>query len=480
MSRNHGYMVFDTLYGMDSQFQPQPQMVEGHAVEDDGRRWTITLRDGLTFHDGSRVLARDCVASIRRWAKRDPFGGTLMDATDELAAPSDRTISFRLKQPFPLLPIALGKAGVPVCAMMPERLANTDPFKAITEMVGSGPFRYVADERVPGSLTVYRRFENYVPRPGNTPTGWTAGPKPVHFDRVEWAYIPDPATTTNATINGEAAWQEYAYADMLPLLRRAKNVTVAVNDKTGFVNMMRLNELQPPFDNSAIRRALWPAIDQNAFMQAIVGNDPSLIRNPLGFFGPGTPMASDAGMEVLTSARDPDRAKQALKEAGYKGETVLLMVPSTSPTLASIGAVAADMLKRCGMNVDVYAVEFNAMLSRRARKEPVAQGGWSAYVTNWVGLDWLNPAVHISLRGNGEAAAPGWPSSPKIEELRTQWLTAPDLATQQALCRQIQMQAFEDVPYYPLGAFLQPTAYRNDMITGLNEGFATFWNVRPV
>ena len=120
------------------------------------------------------------------------------------------------------------------------------------------------------------------------------------------------------------------------------------------------------------------------------------------------------------------------------------------------------------------------MNQRILTQKPVAQGGWSAYVTNWVGLDWLNPAVHISLRGNGEAAAPGWPTSPAIEALRTQWLAAPDLPAQQAICRQIQIQAFQDVPYYPVGAFLQPTAYRNDKITGLNEGFATFWNVRPV
>ncbi len=480
MSRNHGYMVFDTLYGMDAQFQPQPQMVEGHKVEDDGRRWDLVLRPGLLFHDGARVLARDCVASIRRWAKRDPFGGTLMDATEELSAADDRTIRFRLKHPFPLLPLALGKAGVPVCAMMPERLAGTDPFTAVTEMVGSGPFRYVASERVPGSLNVYARFDGYVPR-ADGPAAWTAGPKTVHFDRVEWAYIPDAATASSALINGEAMWQEYAYADQLPVLKRGRNVAVQVTDRTGFVNMMRLNELQPPFNNPAIRRALWSAIDQDECMQAIVGtDDPALVRNPLGFFGPGTPMASDAGMDALTSPRSTDKARRALREAGYNGETVLLMVPSTSPALSALGQVAAAMLKNCGMTVEIYAVEFNAMLTRRNRRGPVSDGGWSAYVTNWVGLDWLNPAVHISLRGNGEAAAPGWPSSPRIEALRGQWLAAPDRAAQQAICRDIQAQAFGDVPYYPLGAFLQPTAYRSDAITGLSEGFATFWNVRPV
>ena len=478
-ARNHGYMVYDTLYGMDGQFQPQPQMLEGHAVADDGRTWSLTLRPGLRFHDGTPVLARDCTASIRRWARRDPFGATLMDATEELSAADDRTIRFRLKHPFPLLPLALGKAGVPMCAMMPERLARTDPFTAVSEMVGSGPFRYVANERVPGSLNVYARFDGYVPRPDG-PREWTAGPKDVHFDRVEWAYIPDPATATSALINNEATWQEYAYADQLPLLKRARNVRVQTNDRTGFVNMMRLNFLQPPFDNPAIRRALWSAIDQTETMQAIVGTeDPELIRNPLGFFGPGTPMASDAGMQALTSPRSPARARQALKDAGYDGETVLLMVPSTSPALSALGQVTAAMLKGAGMTVDMYPIEFNAMLTRRNRKTPVADGGWSAYVTNWVGLDWLNPAVHISLRGNGEAAAPGWPRSPAIEALRDKWLAAPDLVAQQAICRDIQAQAFEDVPYYPLGAFLQPTATRSDAITGLNPGFATFWNVRP-
>src|SRR4051794_25126996 len=253
ISRNHGYMVFDTLYGMDAGFQPTPQMVDGHGVDDGGRRWTLTLRDGLLFHAGERVLARDCVASIRRWAKRDPFGASLMEATEELSAPDDRTIRFRLKRPFPLLPLALGKASVPVCAMMPERLANTDPFRQVPEMIGSGPFRFKADERVAGSLTTYTKFERYVPRRDGAVT-WTAGPKVVHFDRVEWRIMPDPSTATSALVAGEQDWQEYAYHDQLSLLRRARGVTVKVLDRTGFVAMVRQNHTQPPFDNPGVRR----------------------------------------------------------------------------------------------------------------------------------------------------------------------------------------------------------------------------------
>lgn len=478
ITRNHGYMVFDTLYGMDASYRATPQMVEGHRVENDGKDWSLFLRDGLVFHDGERVLARDCVASLRRWAKRDPFGGSLMDNTDELSAPDDRTIRFRLKRPFPLLPIALGKASVPVCAMMPERLANTDPFKQVPELIGSGPFRFKADERVPGAQNVYTRFDGYVPRKDGALT-WTSGPKIVHYDRVEWKTIADSATASAALIAGEQDWQEYAYHDQLSLLKAAPGVQVRVLDPTGFVGMMRVNHLQAPFNNPAIRRALLGAVDQTAYMQALVGtDDPSLFHVPLGFFCPGTPMASTDGLDVFTAKPDLEKVRAALKAAGYNNEPVLLMVPSNTPALLALGEVAADMLKRAGMNVDIYAVEFNAMLQRRNRKGPVADGGWSAFVTNWSGSDWLNPAGHIAMRGTGEAGYPGWSSSPRIEQLRTDWFTAPDEAAQKTRCRDSQLIALEEVPFYPLGQYFQPTAYRSG-ITGVLDGFATFWNVRP-
>lgn len=477
VSRNHGYMIFDTLYGMDANYQATPQMVDGHRIEDDGKRWDLTLREGLLFHDGERVLARDCVASIKRWARRDPFGQTLMDATDELSAPDDRTIRFRLKRPFPLLPIALGKASVPVCAMMPARLAETDPFRQVPELIGSGPFRFKADERIAGAQIVYTKFERYVPR-RDGPLAWTSGPKVVHFDRVEWKVMPDTGTATNALIAGEQDWQEYAYHDLLPVLRRSRNVTVRVLDKSGFVGMVRVNHLQPPFNNPAIRRALLGAIDQTQCMQALVGPaETGLYHVPLGFFAPGTPMASTDGLEPFVGPRNYDKVRADLRAAGYNGEKIVFMIPSTSQPNAMMGPVIEDQLKRAGMDVEVYSVEFNAMLQRRNRKGPVSDGGWSAFITNWAGTDWLNPAGHIALRGNGEAGFAGWATMPRIEALRDDWFRAPDEAAQKAICREIQLEAMREVPYYPTGQYLQPTAHRNTL-TGILDGFATFWNVR--
>ncbi len=478
VTRGHGHMIYDTLYGMDASFKASPQMVEGHVVANDGKLWTLTLRPGLLFHDGERVLARDCVASIRRWAKRDALGGALMAATDELAAPDDRTIVFRLNRPFPLLPDALGKITSPMPAMMPERFANTDPFKQVTDMVGSGPFRWVASERVAGARAVYAKFDKYVPRQGGTPD-WNSGTKVVHLDRVEWTTIPDASTKASALMQGEQEWWENPAHDLLPLLRRDRRVKLDVINFSGQVNMMRLNHLQPPFNNPAIRRAVLHAIDQAAMMQSIVGTDPKDYHTPHGIFCPGTPLASTAGLEPLQGPRDLDKVKRMMREAGYGGEKVAMLVATDYPQFKAIGDVAADMFKNIGMNIDYIATDWGTMLQRRNNRGPVDQGGWSCFNTGWEGVDHLDPANHYAVRGNGgeTSAWPGWCVSEKLEEQRNAWFAAPSLAAQQQICRDMQVQVMQDVPSIPLGQYTSQTAYRTN-ITGVLRGFPVFWNVR--
>jgi peptide/nickel transport system substrate-binding protein len=475
-TRDHAFMVYDTLFGLDDQFRPQPQMVDGVQTAPDGLSWTLTLRDGLQFHDGSKVLARDCVASIQRWAKRDPYGQALIAATDELSAPDDRTIAFRLKVPFPLLPNALAKTPPSICAIMPERLAKTDAFTQVTEVVGSGPFTYKASERVPGSLVVYERFAGYVPRASGTPQG-TSGPKVAYFDRVEWHLIPDGSTVADALREGEVDWWLTPDPDLLPLLRQGSDLHVESMDPTGFIATMRMNHLQPPFDNPAIRRAVIGAVQQSDFMSAAYGDAPGMWKDKVGIFTPGTPMATDVGMEVLTSPRNLDQVKRNLEAAGYKGERVVLLGASDISTVKAMADVTDDMFKKIGINVDYQISDWATVIQRRAKTDPVDQGGWSVFQTSWSGVDMTSPVGHVFLRGNGRAAAPGWPSSPRIEELRNDWLRAADLATQQKICQQIQLQAFQDVPYIPLGQWFTPTAYRNNL-TGMLHGNPVFWNLR--
>jgi peptide/nickel transport system substrate-binding protein len=475
VTRNHAMMVFDTLYGMDGAYRSTPQMVAGDTTSDDGLTWNLTLRDGLLWHDGEKVLARDCVASIRRWAVRDSFGQTLLAVTDDLSAPDDRTIRFRLKRPFSLLPAALGKPGSNVCVMMPERLALTDPFKQVTEMTGSGPFRFKADERIAGARVVYERNAAYVPRPDGA-ASFTAGPKVVHVDRVEWTVIPDAGTAAAAMQAEEMDWWESPTPDLLPLLRRNTDLTVPPADPMGYMGTLRMNHLQPPFNNPALRRAVLGAVSQTDFMAAAAG-DPSNWRCGVGVFCPGTPMATQAGMEVLTSPRDLAAVSKAVTAAGYNGERTVLLVPSDFPSLKALGDVGADMLKRIGMNVDAQYADWGSVLQRLNKQDPVAQGGWSIFHTYWSGLDQLDPAVHVSIRGNGKAAARGWPTSERLESLRNEWLFSASLTDRKRIAAEIQEQVFIDVPYIPLGQILPPTVYRRS-VTDVLTGYALFWNLK--
>jgi peptide/nickel transport system substrate-binding protein len=240
---------------------------------------------------------------------------------------------------------------------------------------------------------------------------------------------------------------------------------------------MRLNELNPPFDNPAIRRALLKAVNQRDFMDAVAGTDPSMSHVPVGIFSPGSPMASDAGLDVFTSPRDYDAVKKEIAAAGYKGEKVVLLAPTDFPILKALADVGADAMQKAGLNVDYQAMDWGTVVQRRAKKDPIDKGGWSVFHTFWQGLDQMNPVGHVFLRGNGESGMMGWPNSPKIEQLRQEWIAAPDLAKQQDLARQLQVQAFTDVPYVPLGQNFQDTAYRPN-ISGMPDGFVMFWNVK--
>ena len=474
--RNHGYMVWDTLYGTDNAFRVHPQMAEGHVLEDDDKRCTITLRPGLKFHDGEPVRGTDCVASALRWMKRSPLGQALAARCDAVEVVDDRRFRFRLNRRFPLLIEALAVPANPSLFIMPERLAATDPFQQVREAIGSGPFRFVAAEFRQGSRAVWARNPDYLPTSGGG-SGMTAGPKVVHFERVEWSIIPDAATAAAALANNEVDWFEQMGPEIQQLLGRNRNVRLEAIDPLPLPGQFRFNHRQPPFDNPAIRRAFLPAISQEDFMTAIVGPDPRKIEAGCGFFTPGGPMANDAGLAPLLGPRGIDKAKQALKDAGYKGEPVRLLGTTDINSTTAQAQVAADLLRRLDLNLDVVLTDWGTVAQRRMNRGPLDQGGWSIACFASSGMDFINPVTHAQLRSDGGAAAPGWPDLPDVERLRAQWLDAPDLAAQQALARRIQEAAMEGLPYIPTGAYYSITALRRSFVDRV-KGFAIFWGIR--
>ncbi|WP_200845143.1 ABC transporter substrate-binding protein [Roseomonas sp. 18066] len=473
--RNAGLLVWDTLYGVDATMTPRRQMVEGETVSADGLTWTFTLRPGLKFHDGTPVLAKDAVASLVRWSARDPMGQMIRASQQELVALDDRSFRWVLKKPFPKMLLALGKNNAPCTFVMPERIAKTDPFTQITEYIGSGPMRFVRDEWIPGARAVFQKFDGYVPR--EEPASWLAGGKRILVDRVEWAIIPDAATAAGALQSGEVDWLETPLPDLIPVMKRNRAIAVDIADPLGNICAFRMNHLHPPFNDVRARRAVMMALRQEDYMRAIVGSDDALWKPLPSFFTPGTPLYTEAGGDILKGPRNLDAAKKLLAESGYANQPVTCMVSQDLAPHKAMGDVTADLLQRLGMNVDFVATDWGTVVGRRAQKTPPGQGGWSMFHTWHSGADCATPAGYAALRGNGEQAWFGWPTSPGTEAGIADWYAATSLDEEKAAIARTNTAAMNDVVYAPVGLFMAYQAWRTN-VSGIVKGPAPFfWNV---
>ncbi|MEY8828391.1 ABC transporter substrate-binding protein [Sedimentitalea sp. XS_ASV28] len=476
MSRNHGYMIFDTLYALDADLVPQPQMVDSHEVSDDKLTYTFTLRDGLKFHDGADVTGADVAASIKRWGERDGMGQVLMSFTESIEqGESPNQFVIKLREPYGLVIDSLAKPSSNVPFIMPARLAETPSTEPIPEQIGSGPFKWVADEYQPGVIAVYEKNEDYVPR--DEPASSAAGGKVVKVDRVEWVVMPDDQTALNAIQAGEIDYWENPPSDLLPILDANPEITVKNLNALGMQTIMRPNTLNAPMDDPRIRRAAIASVNQKNVLDALVGN-PELYNLCGAMFVCGTPLASDVGSETLTKGNGMEKAKALLKEAGYDGTPIVIMHPTDVNTLRTQPVVVAQAMRDAGFEVDLQAMDWQTLVGKRASQASIADGGWHMFVTNWVGADVFNPLVNNMVNGKGtDGGWFGWPDVPKLEELRMAYATAPTLDEQKKLAEEIQALAYEEGIYAPIGQYFVPTAWSNNLDGVLDSPAPLFWNI---
>ncbi len=474
ITRNHGYMIYDTLFALDANLQPQPQMVDTWKVSADGLTYTFTLRPGLKWHDGAPVRSADCIASIQRWGKRDGMGQKLMDFTKALEVVDDRTFKLVLKEPYGLVIHSLAKISSNVPFMMPERVAKTDPFTQIKENIGSGPYIFVKDEWVPGNKVVYKRNPDYIPR--SEPASLAAGGKVARVDRVEWIYIPDQATAQAALAAGEVDYFEAPQLDLFPLLDSNPDLKVVLADPLGSQGWLRPNHLHPPFNHPKARQALLWMVDQETYMRAVAG-DPKFWRTCGAYFVCGTPLETDVGSDALMT-QDLAKAKQLMKEAGYDGRPIILMDPTDIPTLHNAALVTAQLLRQIDVNVKVQAMDWSTLTSRRAEKKAPEEGGWHLFHTSWIAPDVFNPVANIGVSGGcKEKAWFGWPCDDKIEQLRDAWSRTADPEEQKRLAMEVQRRAYEVVPYVITGQYFGIRAYRKNVKGVIQAPVPFLWNI---
>ena len=471
VTNNHALMIYDVLFAMDQKFQPQPEMVETYTVSPDGLVYTFTLRPGLKFHDGKPVTTADAVQSLKRWGQRDEEGKVIIARTAELKAVDDRTFIWTLKERFAGLLDALSKAAGAAVYVMPERVAKTDAFTQITENIGSGPFRFEAKEWQPGNKVVYTKNPDYIPR--SEPASMLAGGKVAKVDRVEWLVIPDGASAVGALDKGEVDMLEVPQADLVPILRKNPNVVVKSINALGSMVIIRPNMLFPPFNNPKAREALLYLNDQDDYMNAI-GVTPEEWAKCASFFYCGTPYESKAG-NLPTGKPDYEKAKKLMQESGYKGETVVVLHPTDHPTAGAALLTAAN-LKKIGVNVELQALDWATLGSRRTNKSEPSKGGWSIFHTRWDGL-LSSPLSLVPMSGSCDKAWFGWYCDETIEKLRIDWLNAPDKDAQRKLIDQMQLRLAEQVPYVNTGLLNQPAAWRKTIDGVLVTPALALWNI---
>ena len=473
ITRTHGYMVYDTLFGLDGDLRPQPQMVGAWTVDPAGLVYTFTLRDGLDWHDGAPVTAEDCIASLRRRGSRDVMGTRLFSYIKDLAAGDAKTIRLELRQPYGLVIESLAKPTGIVPFMMPRRVAEAPATQQVKDPVGSGPFIFKADEWRPGDRVVYVKNPRYVPRP--EPASNFAGGKAVRIERVEWLSIADPQTAVNALESGEIDAIESVAHDLLPLLEKKKGLSVA---RGAFANQydLRPNWLHPPFDNPKMRLALGYATDQKEYLAAAIG-DVAYWRTCKAYFGCDTPLASDAGVKDLLDG-NVAKARELVKEAGYDGRPVVVLQVSDISVLANLAPVAKAQLERIGFKVDVRPADWQTHLTRVLRKEPPEDRGWNLTLSSTGVVDLLNPVTSLFLNATCDKASAGWPCDAKLEELRDAFAREADAARRKAIADEIQERAARIGTHYPLGEWYSASAVSTRTADWIRPPSASvFWNV---
>ncbi len=472
VTRTHGYMTYDTLFGADAQNRVQPQMVEKWSASPDGMTWTFTLRAGLEFHDGAPVTSEDVIASLARWSQRDNLGQRLAAATRSWEAIDARSFRLTLKVPFGLVLEALGKPGAHVPFILPKRVADIAADRQIEDTVGSGPYRFNRDEWKPGNLVVYVKNPGY--RPRSEPPSGTAGGKHVHVERVEWHILRDAQTQVNALLAGEIDLVEQPAHEHYASLRASPDVQVFDN-RHGAQVLLRFNHLHPPFDDPRMRRAALVALAQEPFLRAQYVS-PDLYRTCRSLYPCGTPYETQAGMEGLIGG-DIKRARELLKEAGYDGTPIVILQPTDLATIAKLPVVAAQQLRQAGFKVDLIAMDWQSLVSRRQKKEPPAQGGWNLFMTTFNGLDLINPVVNPALNAACDKAWPGWPCDERLESLRGEFLRAATDADKRRVAEAAQVRALEIGTHAALGEYLQPVAARRNITGYLNAPVYLYWNL---
>jgi peptide/nickel transport system substrate-binding protein len=452
-----GWHVFETLYTYDRQYQPIPHLAEGHTVSDGGRRYTITLRKGVKFHNGKDLAASDAAASLTRWGRLHTTGKTMFKTIEAVEAKDPLTLVIHLKEPSGSLLYALAS---PYLAIHPKGVmdaaaASDQPVK---EFIGTGPFRFV--EHKPDRHIRLARFKEYAAR--SEPADGHGGKRTAWVDEIHFLPVPEVAVRVAGLESGEYHFAQTLKADQydrlkgnakleLPIVKPAGWITAAPNHKAGVMT------------NRKVRQAMQAVLDMDPIMLAAVGHraffrvDGSLYFPEQGLFHTPTGVTG-------YNLKNKERARALLKDAGYAGQPIRWITTKEYDYMYNSALIARQQMEEVGFKVDLQVLDWATVVQRRSKPEL-----WDVFTT---GITFSpDPALTSNLQCNW----PGWWCHEEKERLLAEMVREGDPRKRRAIIERIQAVFYEDVGRIKMGDFF--TLYGTRDLRGFQGGsFLHFWN----
>jgi len=472
VTRNHGYLIYDTLFSLDINGIPQPQMIKDFKVSDDKLHWSFVLRDDLKWHDGKPVTSEDCIASLKRWSVNSGQGQELFKNIISIKNIDDKSFIIDLQRPYKNVLQSLATISPYVPFMMPKRVADTDPKKQITDYTGSGPFIFKKDLFLPGKKSIYIKNYNYVPR--IEPSSYAAGNKEAKVDEIDWISYETQSEAIDALAKGEVDYLESPDPKLLEKIRGNSNIIITTTINEGFVGILRFNSNSSPFNNLAVRRAISSVIDPVIYMTNAFG-----IEKNWHICQDNYPCNFDSSREKKTFQIDEKRiseAKRIIFESGYKNEPIILLDAIDMPVVSSLTDTTAQNLRRVGFNVVIKKTNWSDMALSRIIQGKNSNNSWDIFHTFWASSDMQDPEsiIFSTDKNNGWF---GWPSNPAVEAMREIYPFIKDKKDETDLLVKIKEITKYESNYIPVGQFVLPVAYRKN-VRGIIPASAQFyWSV---
>lgn len=457
------------LFALDENFDPKPQLVGSWDLSKDALTYTLTLREGPTFHhDGGHITSDDAIASLERWEGASS-GRTMFAflADPGLVKVDDRTFTMSFKQPYSpnITHLALLRGRGP---MWPQEIAVTPSTEDVGEDNYSGTGPYKLQKWEVGNRVILERYEDYVPR--SDPHNNYAGAQIPYVDRIIWLEIPSEETKAAGLKTGEWDIVDGMGLDFYDDMKANPDIDVALG-LPGQQSRIYINATKAPSNNIKIRQAMNVAINAAAYMAAIGPKE--LYTVCATMFQCGTPLESHAG-DPWFNQNNPELAKQLLAESGYAGEPWVHMNPTDYGTITPLGAVFKQQMEDIGVNIVMPAMD------------------WSTLIGHLRDLDYYNSFSAFSgFYGVKDPVNDGWIAAAgatggryvlenplKVAELRDRYIASLDPKEKSQIIDELEAMYFEEVNQIHLGQFFPIYPFRT-WVKNFNEvkGMPNFNNV---